>query len=116
MKTSVLQLRMAKLLASLRRPSCWRALSLGVAPTIEHLPVLRGLEVDGIIDVGANRGQFSLACRIAKRHVPIIAFEPIPEEAATFEAIHGRDRNITLVKCARRFKRRRHPAFEQQPG
>lgn len=91
---------MAKLLASLRRPSCWRALSLGVAPTIEHLPVLRGLEVDGIIDVGANRGQFSLACRIAKRHVPIIAFEPIPEEAATFEAIHGRDRNITLVKCA----------------
>lgn len=100
MNLSVVQLRIAKLIGSLIRPDCWRALSFGVAPTIEHLPVLRRLDVDGVIDVGANRGQFSLACRIAMQQIPIIAFEPIPDEAKTFDAIHGRDRNITLVKCA----------------
>lgn len=94
------RLRAAKLMVSLTHPSCWRALSAGVAPTIEHLSLLRQLDVDGIIDVGANRGQFTLACRLAMRPVPILAFEPIPKEAETFSAIHGHDNSIVLVRCA----------------
>ncbi|MCP9773851.1 FkbM family methyltransferase [Synechococcus sp. Tobar12-5m-g] len=100
MNTEVFRTRTAKVLASLIRPKCWRALSLGVAPSIEHLPLLRALDVDGIIDVGANRGQFTLACQIAMRQLPILAFEPIPKEADTFDAIHGRKNNILLVRCA----------------
>ena len=97
---SVFRIRVEKLMGSLLRPRCWKALSLGVAPTIEHLSVLRRLDVDGVIDVGANRGQFTLACRIAMPHIPIIAFEPIPAEARKFTAIHGNDGNIVLVSCA----------------
>ena len=100
MNISLLKVRLAKLAASLLRPGCWRALSRGVAPAIEHLHLLRQLNVDGVIDVGANRGQFSLACRIAMPRVPVLAFEPIPGEANTYEAIHGRDPLTTLVRTA----------------
>lgn len=80
--------RIAKVFTSLRYPFCWKALSLGVAPVIEHLPLLRRLDVDGILDVGANRGQFSLACRIARPGIPVLAFEPIPSEADLYEKVH----------------------------
>ncbi len=78
-------LRLRKLATALVNPVCWRPLACGVAPTVDHLPVLRNLDVDLILDVGANRGQFSLASRIAKPGLPIVAFEPIPGEAASFE-------------------------------
>ena len=100
MTTSVFRLRISKLAASLMRPSCWRALRFGVAPSIEHLPLLRTLHVDGVIDVGANRGQFTLACCIAMSRIPVVAFEPIPAEAKIFSLIHRHNKNITLVQCA----------------
>lgn len=81
---SLFKLRLAKVFYSLFHPVCWRALRLGVAPSIEHQRVLSGLAPDLILDVGANRGQFSLLCRVMKAKVPIIAFEPIPTEANTF--------------------------------
>jgi FkbM family methyltransferase len=73
---------------------------LGVAPTIEHIPVLRQLQVDGIFDIGANRGQFSLACRLGLPGVPIVAFEPIPSEAKIFKAIHADHPEIRLLPLA----------------
>lgn len=100
MNFSLLWVRLAKIFTSIRYPQCWRALSRGVAPSIEHFPVLRRLPVDGVIDVGANRGQFTLACRIALPDVPVIAFEPIPGEAEIYSAIHGDVTRITLVRCA----------------
>jgi FkbM family methyltransferase len=75
-------------------------LAHGVAPSIEHLPVLRKLQVDGIIDVGANRGQFSLACRLALPKAPIVAFEPIPHEAKTYRAVHGGFTHVELLETA----------------
>lgn len=97
---NLLALRLRKLGVALGHPKCWRALALGVIPTAEHLPVLLGLELDGIVDVGANRGQFSLACRIAQPGVPIVAFEPIPHEADVFHRIHGRAAEVKLVRVA----------------
>ena len=73
---------------------------MGVAPSVEHLAVLRSLLVDGIIDVGANRGQFTLACRLALPNTPIVAFEPIPSEVATYRKVHGKVAIIRLVECA----------------
>jgi len=93
-------LRLSKLSASFSRPSCWGALMLGVAPAVEHRRVLRSLKVDGIIDVGANRGQFSLACRFALPSVPIVAFEPIPREAATYRKVHGHQPGVLLIESA----------------
>lgn len=96
----MLSLRLAKGLYALTHPPCWRALASGVAPAIEHLVVLRSLAVDAVLDVGANRGQFTLACRQVLPRVPILAFEPIPDEARTFRQVHGRDPGIELVETA----------------
>lgn len=96
----LLKLRLAKIWTAIARPSFWSALYAGVAPAIEHRALLFSLEVDGILDVGANRGQFTLACRIAKPGVPVVAFEPIPAEAATFRQVHGHIPWVTLLESA----------------
>lgn len=96
----LLKLRLLKLWVSITRPSYWSALVAGVAPAVEHRGVLRSLNVDGIIDVGANRGQFSLACRFALPGVPVVAFEPIPKEAETFRKVHGARGEVTLIESA----------------
>jgi FkbM family methyltransferase len=100
MNGELLKLRLAKLWASLTRPSYWGALFSGVAPAVEHRAVLLPLRVDGILDVGANRGQFTLACRLAQPGVPVVAFEPIPKEAATFRNVHGARREVVLLETA----------------
>jgi FkbM family methyltransferase len=92
--------RLNKLFVSIGHPFCWRALSYGVAPSVEHLQLLCSLKIDGIIDVGANRGQFTLACRLAQSNVPIVAFEPIPDEAEIFRKIHGQIPKIEAIECA----------------
>jgi len=51
--------------------------------------VLAGFDIDGTIDVGANRGQFTLLCCLIIPGVQVTAFQPIPSEAAVFRAIHG---------------------------
>ena len=100
MASSLLALRLLKIMTMVRHPVCWRAACLGVAPAIEHLPALRGLSVDGVIDVGGNRGQFTFACRLAGLNVPIVAFEPIPAEAAKYRVVHGGVPGITLIESA----------------
>ncbi len=56
--------------------------------------------MDRIIDVGANRGQFSLACRLTLPKVPIVAFEPIPNEAAVFRNVHQGCQYVQLIEVA----------------
>lgn len=100
MDIALLKIRVRKLAVALAHPTCWRALCYGVAPTVEHLALLASLKIDGILDVGANRGQFSLACRLAQPHVPIAAFEPIPAEAAMFRKVHGTQSQVILIETA----------------
>lgn len=100
MDIDLLGIRLRKLAMALTHTRCWHPLMLGVAPSAEHSSVLRSLSVDRIIDVGANRGQFSLACRVALPSVPIVAFEPIPMEAATYRKVHGGIQGIQLIESA----------------
>jgi FkbM family methyltransferase len=100
MGIKLLGLRLQKLATALACTRCWPALMLGVAPSAEHLALLRSLNMDGIIDVGANRGQFTLACRLARANVPVVAFEPIPSEAARFRKVHGKSPEVTLIQSA----------------
>lgn len=95
----MLSLRIKKLAFALSHTKCWPALRLGVAPSIEHLSVLKKLAFDGVIDVGANRGQFALACRICQPQIPVAAFEPIPQEAAVFRSIHD-EQGVVLTEMA----------------
>jgi FkbM family methyltransferase len=72
----------------------------GVAPAIEHLQLLATLEVDHVIDVGANRGQFSLLARHLYPDATIIAFEPLADAGARWRSVFANDGNARLVPVA----------------
>lgn len=83
-----------------RTPAGRRALRRGVAPSegVRHL--LRRLGPDFILDIGANRGQFTLAVRTALPDARVLAFEPLESESRIFQEIHGADPLVELLPYA----------------
>ncbi len=94
--------------AEVRRELTRRALSVGrtkigrhaarhgVLPTYWPQAMLRRLQPTYVIDVGANRGQFSLDVHTVLPHTPIIAFEPLQHEAAVYSAVFGAVPSVEL--------------------
>ncbi len=96
----LMRLRLEKIAYSVGRIRCWRALAHGVAPSIEHREMLATLHCDLVLDVGANRGQFTLMARLIQPDVPVRAYEPMPDEATVFRAVHRSDGGISLHELA----------------
>jgi FkbM family methyltransferase len=93
-------LRLKKLLYSVTHPWCWGPLRYGVAPSIEHMRCLQSLRFDCLLDVGANRGQFSLLVKCLYPSIPIHAYEPHLLEAQRFRKVLGTWRDIALHQTA----------------
>jgi FkbM family methyltransferase len=93
-------LRAKKLVAALGRAQTRRALAFGVAPAIEHMPLLGILRPATIVDVGANRGQFALASRAAVPLARLICFEPGARAHETLTRVMGPDSQTRLVRAA----------------
>lgn len=89
-------LRLKKLIFCLAHPACWKALRNGVAPSVEHRHILRTLTPDCLIDVGANRGQFSLMARLIHQELRVEAFEPLHSEQLIFRKIFDKGSNVNL--------------------
>lgn len=86
---------------AVRRPQFLRALVRHrVAAASEHLGPIRLSAANTLIDVGANKGQFSLAFRSIRRNARIIAFEPLPEAAATYCEVFRNDPKCVLHQVA----------------
>jgi FkbM family methyltransferase len=96
----LLPLRLSKIGFALANPRYWPALARGVAPSVEHRKLLSGLQVDLLLDVGANRGQFSLMARHLHPNLPIHAYEPLAAEAAIYRAVFGGQAGIELHELA----------------
>lgn len=78
-------------------PQWLRALAFGVAAGIEHLPVLRRLgSISTVVDIGANKGQFALACVHCFPDAAIESFEPLARPRKRFVRALGRSPNIRL--------------------
>jgi FkbM family methyltransferase len=88
----------AKALRASVVPAYWKGLIRAVVPTIDHQEAFVGLEFASVVDVGANVGQFSLFASHRWPDAIIHAFEPIPDQAARFAAVHGS--RVTLHRCA----------------
>lgn len=71
-----------------------------VAAATEHLAVIRFCAAPTLLDVGANRGQFSLAFRKFRPGAQVIAFEPLPEAAETYEKVFEGDGRTRLERVA----------------
>lgn len=65
----------------------WPALVRGVMPAVEHLAALKMVGPQTVIDVGANKGQFSLAVRYLFPSARIYAFEPIESERQVCQSV-----------------------------
>ena len=77
-----------------------KALGLRVAASTEHSDVLRQLSCKSIIDIGANRGQFSLIARHFSPQAIIHSFEPLPNAAELFRKVFQNDRGVYLHNLA----------------
>jgi FkbM family methyltransferase len=98
--SSLAALRIRKVLFALTHPASWPALKLRVAPSVEHRDVIRSLDMDLLIDAGANRGQFSLMTRLEHPTIPIHGFEPLPSEGKVYQQVFFRDSKVTLHEMA----------------
>jgi FkbM family methyltransferase len=78
----------------------WRALFMGVAPSLEHLRVLSLMSPELVIDIGANRGQFALAVRHCFPAATIVSFEPLPGPASIFRRVFAGDAQVMLHESA----------------
>lgn len=82
------------------RPGLWRAMRVGVAPSIEHLEALRSRRLKTVVDIGANRGQFTLLTRLLFPEASIFAFEPLSGPGAVFMRLFADDKAIKLRNVA----------------
>jgi FkbM family methyltransferase len=69
------------------KPAFWPAIAKGVMPTVEHLHALRSLSIATLIDVGANKGQFSIMARYLFPAIDICAFEPLESERSRYRTV-----------------------------
>ena len=92
--------RLDKLAQTLRSPWLLRVLlSTHVVASAEHRRVL-DCEIGTVVDIGANKGQFSLAARQWAPNSRVFAFEPLPDAASTFRKVFQGDSRVTLYQVA----------------
>ena len=100
MKLNLFLLRLKKLLLILRSArllSCF--IRYGVFAGVEHRALLND-SLKTIIDIGANKGQFALACREWAKNASIISFEPLFGPSKIFKAVFKNDPNVRLYIAA----------------
>lgn len=94
----------AKLTKALKlaRLPFWRRIMLRyrVGAAIEHCDAITYCAPHTLIDVGANKGQFSAAVRGILPFARIYSFEPLKEPAGIFKAIFEHDTRTSLFETA----------------
>jgi FkbM family methyltransferase len=97
---SMLLSRLRKLSQIIADPFLFSALLKGTVAGVEHRSLLQNLQLDYIVDVGANRGQFALVARKQFPQARIISFEPLAEPAAVFRRVFKSDTLTSLHQIA----------------
>ena len=93
--------RLIKLVALLRQPTFRRTLLRHrVAAAVEHVGAIRFCTPATLLDVGANKGQFSILARMLWPDALIHAFEPLPAAADRFAAVFRDDPRTCLHRVA----------------
>jgi FkbM family methyltransferase len=74
-----------------------------VAASVEHSAILAFLSkynIQTVIDIGANRGQFSLMARYFFPSARVFSFEPLSEPASKFRLVFKNDPLVVLYEMA----------------
>jgi FkbM family methyltransferase len=73
-----------------------RGLFQGIYASTEHKKFLKKNNYDFIVDIGANRGQFALSCRLWCPNASIISIEPLTAPADIFSQFFKNDSKVNL--------------------
>jgi len=93
--------KLNKLKIILFRKNFLKGLFYGIVATTEHIPLLNSLgNLNTIIDIGANKGQFTLAARDTYKKTKIISFEPLTKPSEKFKRFFAKDKNVVLYTYA----------------
>jgi FkbM family methyltransferase len=71
-----------------------------VAASTEHDHILAGLDLETVVDIGANRGQFALCIRRLYPNAEIFSFEPLRKPAEAWMKNFGADARARLYRKA----------------
>jgi len=63
------------------------ALKSGVVAAVEHESILKNISYATVLDVGANKGQFSLVAKSVRPECKVIAFEPLACPASKYRSV-----------------------------
>jgi FkbM family methyltransferase len=100
LNSSLLILRCKKILRILSNLNYFKAFfSDGVIAAVEHEPIISS-ELQTIIDVGGNKGQFSLASRSIATHAEIYLFEPLQSPFAIAKRVFKSDARVHVFNFA----------------
>lgn len=80
----------------LYRAGIFEMIRYGVAASVEHFNVLSVLNFHTVIDIGANRGQFSLISRKCFPKAQIHLFEPLSKLTDQLKVMFRKDNNIYI--------------------
>lgn len=76
-----------KLCLLLLQPATWPVIRMGVAPTVEHDRAGLPAELNVLLDVGGNKGQFASFAAIRWPNAWIYSFEPLAHPRALLERV-----------------------------
>ena len=100
MNFSLLLRRLDKLSQVVRSKQLLSTLVLSrVLAGTEHRNVFK-TNLETVVDIGANRGQFALAVRRWAPKARIVSFEPLNDAATTFRNVFQKDSRVTLHQVA----------------
>lgn len=71
----------------------------GVFAGVEHSPILTN-DLRTIVDIGANKGQFTLACRKWSPYAKVFAFEPLEKPLKIFKDLFYGDSDVHIDQVA----------------
>ena len=73
-----------------------KGLYQGIYASPEHKNILKNNNYDLIVDIGANRGQFALSCRLWCPNATIVSIEPLIAPAQTYIRFFKNDVKVNL--------------------
>src|SRR5882762_193438 len=71
-----------------------------VVASTEHDRILAGLQLNSVVDIGANRGQFALCIRHLYPDAQVFSFEPLSKPGRAWMRNFGADTRAQLFKKA----------------
>ncbi|WP_032524838.1 FkbM family methyltransferase [Prochlorococcus marinus] len=100
----LLKLRIRKIFFIVNNLSFTRFYLVGIYPSVEHIStlkyVLKESRIDAFLDIGSNKGQFTLAIKSLEPNKKIYSFDPLITSKKSFDIITKNLKNIEFFPFA----------------